>query len=46
MTDEQYDILKEFIEEKFNNKAILEGINGSIAVEKRKATLPYNVVNG
>ena len=45
MTDEQYDILKEFIEEKFpSNEAIKEGhTQCSVAVEKRKATLPYEM---
>ena len=45
MTDEQYDILKEYIEEKFpDNKAIKEGhTQCSVAVEKRKAKLPYEM---
>ena len=45
MSDEQYDILKEFIEEKFpENKAITEGHTlSSVAVEKKKAQLPYEM---
>lgn len=45
MTDEQYDILKEFIEERFpENEAIKEGhTQCSVAVEKKKATLPYEM---
>ena len=45
MTDEEYDILKEYIEDKFpDNQAILEGHTMcSIAVEKKKAQLPYQM---
>ena len=45
MTDEEYDILKEFIEEKFpDNEAIQEGHTMcSVAVEKRKMKLPFEM---
>ena len=45
LTDEEYDILKEYIEEKYpNNKAIKEGHTMcSVAVEKRKMTLPFEM---
>ena len=45
MTDEEYDILKEYIEVKFpDNEAITEGHTMcSIAVEKKKAQLPYQM---
>ena len=45
MSDEEYDILKEYIEDKFpDNQAILEGHTMcSIAVEKKKAQLPYEM---
>ena len=45
MTDEEYDILKEFIEEKFpDNIAIQEGHTMcSVAVEKRKMKLPFEM---
>ena len=45
MTDEEYDILKEFIEEKFpDNEAIQEGHTMcSVAVEKRKIKLPFEM---
>ena len=45
MTDEQYDILKEFIEEKYpENESIKEGhTQCSVAVEKKKSKLPYEM---
>ena len=45
MTDEEYDILKEFIEEKFpDNIAIQEGHTMcSVAVEKKKMKLPFEM---
>ena len=45
MSDEEYDILKEYIEDKFpDNVAITEGHTMcSIAVEKKKAQLPYEM---
>ena len=45
MTDEEYDILKEFIEEKFpDNEAIQEGHTMcSVAVEKKKMKLPFEM---
>jgi NAD-dependent DNA ligase len=45
MTDEQYDILKEFIEEKYpDNEAIKEGhTQCSVSVEKKKSKLPYEM---
>jgi len=45
MSDEEYDILKEFIEDKFpNNKAIKEGHTMcSVAVEKQKISLPFEM---
>ena len=37
LSDEEYDILKEYIEEKYpNNKAIMKDIQCVVAVEKRK----------
>ena len=45
MSDEEYDILKEFIEEKHpDNKAIQEGhTTSSVAVEKMKINLPFEM---
>ena len=45
MSDEEYDILKEFIEEKFpDNEAIQEGHTAcSVSVEKKKMTLPFEM---
>ena len=45
LSDEEYDILKEYIEEKYpNNKAIKEGHTMcSVAVEKRKMDLPFEM---
>jgi DNA ligase (NAD+) len=45
MSDEEYDILKEFIEEKFpDNVAIQEGHTMcSVKVEKKKMTLPFEM---
>ena len=45
LSDEEYDILKEYIEEKYpNNKAIKEGHSMcSVAVEKRKMDLPFEM---
>lgn len=45
MEDDEYDILKEFIEEKFpENAAIKEGHTMcSVAVEKKKMTLPFEM---
>ena len=45
MTDSQYDMLKEYIEEKYpNNKAIQEGHTTCILdVEKNKVKLPYEM---
>jgi len=45
MNDEEYDILKEFIEEKFpDNEAIQEGHTMcSVAVEKKKMDLPFEM---
>ena len=45
MSDEEYDILKEFIEEKFpDNEAIQEGHTAcSVSVEKKKITLPFEM---
>jgi len=45
LSDEEYDILKEYIEEKYpNNKAITEGHTMcSVAVEKHKMDLPFEM---
>ena len=45
LSDEEYDILKEYIEDKYpNNKAIKEGHTMcSVAVEKRKMDLPFEM---
>ena len=45
MSDEEYDILKEFIEDKYpNNLAIQEGhTQCSVAVEKKKMKLPFEM---
>ena len=45
MSDEEYDILKEFIEEKFpDNEAIQEGHTAcSVSVEKKKMNLPFEM---
>lgn len=45
LSDEEYDILKEYIEEKYpNNKAIKEGHSMcSVSVEKRKMDLPFEM---
>ena len=45
MEDDEYDILKEYIEEKFpENAAIKEGHTMcSVAVEKKKMTLPFEM---
>ena len=45
MTDEEYDILKEYIEDKYpDNVAIQEGHTMcSVAVEKKKMTLPFEM---
>ena len=47
MTDGQYDLLKEFIEEKYpDNEAIHEGhTQCSVAVEKKKIALPYAMMS-
>ena len=47
MTDGQYDLLKEYIEEKFpDNKIIHEGhTKCSVAVEKKKVALPYPMMS-
>ena len=47
MTDGQYDLLKEYIEEKYpNNEAIKEGhTQCSVAVEKKKVVLPYAMMS-
>ena len=43
MTDEQYDILKDYIEEKYpDNNAVNEG-HTKCSVEKKKAKLPYEM---
>ena len=43
MTDEQYDILKDYIEEKYpDNDAANEG-HTACSVDKKKATLPYEM---
>ena len=45
MTDEEYDILKEFIEDNFpDNEAIQEGHTlSSVSVEKKKMNLPFEM---
>jgi NAD-dependent DNA ligase len=45
MTDEEYDILKEFIEDNFpDNQAIQEGHTlSSVSVEKKKMNLPFEM---
>ena len=47
MTDSQYDLLKEFIEEKYpDNEAIQEGhTECSVSVEKKKIALPYAMMS-
>ena len=41
MTDNQYDIIKEYIEEKYPNNEAIKEIGAP--VEKNKAKLPYNM---
>ena len=45
MTDNEYDIIREYIEKKYpDNMAIKEQhTKCEIAIEKRKATLPYEM---
>jgi DNA ligase (NAD+) len=45
MTDGQYDLLKEFVEETYpNNEVVKDGHTScDIAIDKRKATLPYEM---
>ncbi len=47
MTDGQYDLLKEFIEEKYpDNEAIQEGhTQCAVAVDKKKVALPYSMMS-
>ena len=47
MTDGQYDLLKEFIEEKYpNNEAIKEGHTACVTtVDKKKVVLPYPMMS-
>ena len=43
MTDNEYDIIHDFMEMKYPNNPILKDIGAPISVEKNKAVLPYSM---
>ena len=43
LTDNEYDIIKEFLKEKYPNSLILQETGAPIAIEKNKVTLPYEM---
>lgn len=43
LTDNEYDILKEFIQNKFPQNTIVQEIGAPIIIEKNKAILPYSM---
>ena len=44
MTDNEYDIMKEFLEKKFPNSAVLKEV-GTPIIEKNKVNLPYEMAS-
>jgi DNA polymerase beta len=45
MTDNEYDILKEFMEKKFPQNKVLNEVGAAIEITKNKATLPYEMAS-
>jgi len=43
LTDNEYDIVKEFLKEKYPNSEILQETGAPLAIEKNKVTLPYEM---